>query len=117
MRAARGMAAAHSSTARLRPGRVMLLRGRDTLETPAQSTLYEVRCQRCQCSFAPGTKHCLHCGGRLGTAPELPFGRAPLEGSAEGDEVQVPSFARVVLWVLSAGVAIALSALRTCDRG
>jgi hypothetical protein len=59
----------------------------------------------------------VHCGGRLGAAPELPFGRAPLDASAEGDEVQVPSLARAVLWVLSAGIAIALSALRTCDRG
>ena len=73
-----------------------------------------MRCQRCQCSFAPGTKQCLHCGGRLGAAPELPFGRVPVED--EGDEAQVPSFARAVLWMLSAGVAIGLSVLRTCDR-
>jgi hypothetical protein len=93
-------------------------RGRDTLETPPQSTLYEVRCYQCRCSFAPGTKRCLHCGGKLGPPPELPFGRAPLDApadaSAEGEEIPVPSFARAVLWVVSAGVAIALSALQTC---
>ena len=27
--------------------------------------IYEVRCERCQTSFAPETRRCLHCGGRL----------------------------------------------------
>jgi hypothetical protein len=77
-----------------------------------------VRCHHCHCSFAPGTRQCLHCGGKLGLSPEPPFGRASLDapaGQAE-DEIPVPSFARAVLWVLSAGVAIALSALQTCNR-
>jgi hypothetical protein len=38
---------------------------------------------------------------------------APPDADAE---IQVPSLARAVLWVLSAGVAIALSALQTCGR-
>jgi hypothetical protein len=86
------------------------------LEAPASSQLYEVRCHPCQCSFAPGTKQCLHCGGPLGTRLELPFARGPGGASAEEAEVQVPSFARVVLWLLSAAVAIGLSALQTCNR-
>ena len=86
------------------------------MEAPAQNQPYEVRCYRCQCSFAPGTKQCLHCGGPLGARPELPFARGPAGVPAEQAEVQVPSFARVVLWLLSAAVAIALSALQTCDR-
>ena len=28
--------------------------------------LYEVRCHRCNVSFPPGTRVCLHCGGRTG---------------------------------------------------
>jgi len=27
---------------------------------------FEVRCERCQASFAPGTKQCVHCGAALG---------------------------------------------------
>jgi hypothetical protein len=27
---------------------------------------YEIRCESCQVSFPPGTKTCIHCGGRLG---------------------------------------------------
>lgn len=27
--------------------------------------IYEVRCERCQTSFAPETRRCLHCGARL----------------------------------------------------
>jgi len=30
------------------------------------STHYEVRCERCKTSFAPGTKQCIHCGAPLG---------------------------------------------------
>lgn len=87
------------------------------METPDPNQPYEVRCHRCQCSFAPGTKQCLHCGGPLG-APKLEhsFARGPAGAAAEEPEVQVPSFARVVLWLLSAAVAIGLSALQTCGR-
>ena len=30
---------------------------------------YEIRCGNCQVSFPPGTKKCIHCGGRLGGRP------------------------------------------------
>jgi hypothetical protein len=86
------------------------------VESPAPNQPYEVRCHRCQCSFAPGTKQCLHCGGPLGALVEFPFARGPGGAAAEEPEVQVPSFARAVLWLLSAAVAIALSALQTCGR-
>jgi hypothetical protein len=82
-----------------------------------QTEPYEVRCHRCHCSFAPGTKQCLHCGGRLGPPLELPFvgGPAPAAGD-EGADVQVPGFARIALWAVSAAVALGLSALQTCHR-
>jgi hypothetical protein len=47
---------------------------------------------------------------------EVSFARGPAGAAAEEPEVQVPSFARVVLWLLSAAVAIGLSALQTCGR-
>ena len=32
----------------------------------AESTYFEVRCERCKTSFAPGTRQCIHCGAALG---------------------------------------------------
>ena len=32
-------------------------------------TAYEVRCYNCNVSFPPGTKRCMHCGGRTGQKP------------------------------------------------
>jgi hypothetical protein len=83
-----------------------------------QTEPYEVRCHRCQCSFAPGTKQCLHCGGRLGQPMELPFASGPVRAGEgeEGAAVQVPTFARVALWAVSAAIAVGLSALQTCHR-
>jgi hypothetical protein len=80
------------------------------------TTPYEVRCHRCQCSFAPGTRNCVHCGERLGGASL--FGRvdgaSPPAGADDEGQPQVPSFARGMLWLLSAGAAVLLSALQTC---
>jgi len=37
-----------------------------------KSSAYEVRCPRCDVSFAPETRICVHCGGRTGSeAPAL----------------------------------------------
>jgi hypothetical protein len=88
------------------------------VDLQAQGQPYEVRCYRCSCSFAPGTKQCLHCGGRLlppGLAPAAVLGAAQA-GAGEEVETAPPSFARVLLWLVSAGVAVALSALQTCGR-
>jgi hypothetical protein len=93
---------------------------RDTAVEPQPTTPYEVRCYRCHCSFAPGTKRCVHCGERIGGAA-TPFGL--VEGAsppAAGDDEarpEVPSLARGVLWLVSAGAAVLLSALQTCGVG
>ena len=31
-----------------------------------ESSYFEVRCERCKTSFAPGTKRCIHCGEVIG---------------------------------------------------
>lgn len=84
------------------------------------TTAYEVRCARCQCSFAPETKRCVHCGGRLGGSL-VPFGfeggAAPFPGSEDEARPEVPTMARGALWLLSALVALALSAIQTCGVG
>jgi hypothetical protein len=80
------------------------------------TTPYEVRCYRCRCSFAPGTRRCVHCGERIGGAP-VPFGLEGASPPATADDdarPEAPSFARGLLWLVSAGAAVLLSALQTC---
>lgn len=49
--------------------------------------LYEVRCHRCNVSFPPETKVCLHCGGRTGEPREpLALTELPGLGSAAEEE-------------------------------
>jgi hypothetical protein len=35
------------------------------MQAEAPQTPYEVFCPRCSVTFPVGTRHCLHCGGRL----------------------------------------------------
>jgi len=92
-----------------------------TLERTSESTAYEVRCQRCNCSFAPGTKRCIHCGEPISPRLRLPLG-GDLHGSGPGgpgaggdEEIQVSAtFLRSALWVLSIAIALAMSAFRVC---
>jgi hypothetical protein len=45
---------------------------------------FEVRCERCQTSFAPETKQCIHCGGPVGRRP-IAFGARPRTAAAPAD--------------------------------
>jgi hypothetical protein len=84
----------------------------------AASNYYEVRCENCKTSFPPETKRCIHCGaplgGRLGgmfAASQAPAG-AP---GQEEDEEEVPfQRGRSIIWVVTAVIALVLSALRSC---
>ncbi len=110
----------------------------------AKAFEYEVRCPRCDVSFPPGTKKCLHCGGRtaksLGPGPRMepdysatPFDprmpehgthaedgfARPLPADAEPDEESpvrggLVRAAVTVLWILA---AIAFSVMRACQEG
>ncbi|MBW2385920.1 MAG: hypothetical protein JRG92_19985 [Deltaproteobacteria bacterium] len=102
---------------------------------------YEVRCSRCQVSFPPDTKRCMHCGGRtvptyIRVANGLTEGREPI-GEAHGHEVLVHPSERAgvepigveqeveggrsglmrsavtVVWVL---LAVGFSILRACSE-
>lgn len=85
----------------------------------------EVRCERCQTSFAPETKKCVHCGGPLGRG--LIFGGRKQKSDSAGDEMVLPyehdeeseestlqSRGRNIVWILTAVLAMAMSMLRTC---
>jgi hypothetical protein len=79
----------------------------------ADTTYFEVRCERCRTSFAPGTKSCIHCGGPLGrrffggdptrrameemiAGPE-PVGEAPGAASRLGTILRVAMIGLVLL--------------------
>jgi hypothetical protein len=95
----------------------------------ASSRVYEVRCPRCQTSFAPETRRCVHCGGPVHSGrvvASMPHGRPPSEPASgempdDPDEAQ-EEFAlggrgRGVLWVLMALLAAAGSVVRNCQGG
>jgi hypothetical protein len=80
-----------------------------------QSPVYEVRCERCQTSFAPETRRCIHCGGPLGRGRVF----AALTPGAEGrgmeeDGAELASRGRSLVWVMTALAVMAASLVRTC---
>jgi hypothetical protein len=99
----------------------------------ATSVQYEVRCPRCNVSFPPGTKRCMHCGGRTGPGlvagstsqsdgPEFVLRPSDRTGpGAFGEEEEElgdrrPGLMRsavTVIWVL---LAIAFSVIRACSE-
>ena len=81
----------------------------------ADPTYFEVRCERCKSSFAPGTKQCIHCGGplgrrllafdtlngaRAGAAP--PLAQRPVVADAQPNLGRLLRFALIGLGVLAA---------------
>jgi hypothetical protein len=90
---------------------------------------YEVYCPRCQVSHPPGTRICMHCGGRTsarGAAPgearplragpgPVPTAGAPPE-EEEGTE-GAPRGLRIGLTVVWLALAVAASLYRACAGG
>jgi hypothetical protein len=89
------------------------------MERQLQTLAYEVRCLRCDCSFAPGTKRCVHCGDRIGRPIEI-AGLPGLDQRDLDDESTVvgsPTFLRGAMWALTAIVAMIMTAVRACQGG
>ena len=82
----------------------------------AASNFYEVRCENCRTSFPPETKRCIHCGAPIGGW--RPGTRGAPVGSSEGDDAESlpPSRARNLLWLVTAVLAVVMSALRSCTE-
>jgi hypothetical protein len=81
---------------------------------------YEVRCPRCNTSFAPETRRCVHCGGPVGRSLALrgaaSRGGGAQEAAQDEEEVQLRfAPARSALWVATLLVAAVASLLRTCQ--
>jgi hypothetical protein len=83
------------------------------------SNYYEVRCASCNTSFPPETKRCIHCGGPLGAGlgrllrSERAAGAAPAEEAGTDEDVPFQR-GRSLVWVITAVIALILSALRSC---
>ena len=97
------------------------------------TTVFEVRCDHCNTSFAPGTKHCVHCGRRItggliaalgaasGTASDDsmaneasgPFRPGPLHDDDE-EEAQTLGGGRSPVWILTALFLVVSAVLRGC---
>jgi hypothetical protein len=84
----------------------------------AEPSYYEVRCPSCNTSFPPETKRCIHCGGPLGSGvgrwlAAARSGTSPAE--EEQEEAELPfQRGRNIVWVVTAVIALVLSALRSC---
>jgi hypothetical protein len=85
------------------------------MEVEATTPPFEVRCAACNCSFAAGTKQCVHCGGRLGTGLDAPWMGAPAGGVDDG-EAAGPWSAKVLLYVATGVIAVAAQMLRACSE-
>jgi len=98
----------------------------------ADSGVVEVRCERCQTSFAPEWKQCIHCGGPLGRGrmfrsmgqkeiahePEPPSSEALFEAHEEEEEgVDLQGRGRNLVWIFTALAFMLMSALRNCGAG
>jgi hypothetical protein len=79
---------------------------------------YEVRCEACKCSFAVGTKQCVHCGARLGTGIDAAWLRAAA-GAGRADEgapeATGPWIGKILLYAGAGVLAVVAQALRNCS--
>jgi ribosomal protein L37E len=86
----------------------------------ADTTYFEVRCERCKTSFAPGTKQCIHCGGPIGRrllafdALSARRTGAPVSSDTETPEAdEQPKMGRIVQLAMFAIVVVA-AVVRSC---
>ncbi len=110
-----------------------------------RAKVYEVRCPRCDVSFPPETRRCVHCGGKTGQArsgvaravrpaalgdstdlPSIavgmdvdgqPIRTQPLIEDSEEETTSRGGWARSAMTLLWVAAAIGFSALRACQEG
>jgi hypothetical protein len=109
---------------RVRCGTGARSRGQRSTLGCMSDTAYEVRCERCQTSFAPGTKQCIHCGGAIGGRRLLAFDAFSTGGAEPPDASErlpgvpdaQPSLAGIVRIAMIALVVVSAIA-RACMDG
>ncbi len=89
-----------------------------------RSHTYEVRCEHCQASFAPGTRQCVHCGRKLrrwraqaGVATSPAAVHLELETEPEEVEFKRRGALGSIFTTVTVGLAILVSLYRSCPRG
>ena len=87
------------------------------MERQPEEALYEVRCHQCDCSFAPGTKRCIHCGERIGRPIRIQGLELGDQEATEEVEMGSPTFLRGALWAVTAVIAMIMTAVRACQGG
>ncbi len=85
----------------------------------ADSSYYEVRCERCHTSFAPATRRCIHCGQPIGRQLFASFASdtpdlAGEAGTATGAPSAPSGRGRSILWTVLAVLAVLSSLARAC---
>ena len=97
----------------------------------AETGIFEVRCDRCQTSFAPEWKQCVHCGGPLGrgglfgafrssgagqaeVAEDGTIRPDPFDAVEESDEIETQGRGRNLVWMLTVAAAMLMSVMRSC---
>ena len=86
---------------------------RRTLCNVAESDPYSIRCENCECSFAPETKRCVHCGGALGVG--LMAALRAVSGESAGESADADKTpASNKLWIVMALLGIGFSMVRQC---
>ncbi len=84
-----------------------------------ESSTYEVRCERCQTTFAAGTKQCVHCGGAIGrrllALDVLAAGGAPPAGAQRAPNAPdaQPALGRIFR-VAMIGLVVVTALARAC---
>ena len=86
----------------------------------SKDIIYEVRCYRCEASFAPETRRCVHCGAPLekgrrvvSTAEGFDPNQVAEDHPQEEGEL-LSKGPRTAVWVVVALVTAVASMLRTC---
>ena len=76
----------------------------------------EVYCLQCDCSFAPETKTCIHCGARLRGMRGIALHENPAAPFPEIEERGQPKrgAAQAVVAILSVAVMAGMALLRAC---
>jgi len=87
------------------------MENRDGAQTP-----FEVYCHDCKCSFAVGTRVCVHCGRRLGRpgSARLVPGLEPTGEEALEEVSPLRRIGGISLWVL---IALGAAITRMCEGG
>ncbi len=81
----------------------------------SKDIVYEARCHHCQTSFAPETRHCVHCGAPLGKGRQSAAAGEDFDPDRPAEEGEpIAKGARTAIWVVMALLTAVASVFRSC---